>query len=120
MQRRHFLFLTAAAFGVTPSAFGHRTHGAPLGLAQPDLLALLGDADCVYRIGCAYRATVPHEAAAAHLTALLRPAAPAFEAQIRADFAEGRTVCLDGWILSITEARQCALFAYQQEGCHAY
>jgi hypothetical protein len=28
---------------------------------------------------------------------------------IRDDYDEGRTVCVDGWILSITEARLCAL-----------
>jgi hypothetical protein len=32
------------------------------------------------------------------------------EAQ-RSDFAEGRTVMVDGWILSRTEARLCALAA---------
>lgn len=30
---------------------------------------------------------------------------------VRADFAAGRTVILDGWILSRTEARVCALWA---------
>lgn len=30
---------------------------------------------------------------------------------VRDDFAKGRTVILDGWVLSVTEARQCALFS---------
>jgi hypothetical protein len=30
---------------------------------------------------------------------------------IQRDFAEGRTVLLDGWVLSVTEARQCALYS---------
>lgn len=30
---------------------------------------------------------------------------------VREDFAKGRVVLVDGWILSLTEARQCALFA---------
>jgi hypothetical protein len=30
---------------------------------------------------------------------------------VRGDFAHGRTVIVDGWILSVTEARQCALFS---------
>lgn len=31
--------------------------------------------------------------------------------QIRSDFADRRTVRLNGWILSVTEARQCALYS---------
>ena len=31
--------------------------------------------------------------------------------QVRDDFAAGRTVVVDGWVLSATEARQCALFS---------
>jgi hypothetical protein len=30
---------------------------------------------------------------------------------VRSDFAEGRTVVVHGWVLSVTEARQCALFS---------
>ena len=31
--------------------------------------------------------------------------------QVRRDFAEGRTVEVQGWVLSVTEARQCALYS---------
>jgi len=31
--------------------------------------------------------------------------------QVQLDFARGRTVMLNGWVLSVTEARQCALFS---------
>jgi hypothetical protein len=31
--------------------------------------------------------------------------------QIRDDFTAGRTVVVDGWVLSVTEARQAALFS---------
>jgi hypothetical protein len=30
---------------------------------------------------------------------------------VRDDFASGRTVVVDGWVLSAIEARQCALFS---------
>jgi hypothetical protein len=30
---------------------------------------------------------------------------------IRDDFAAGRTVLVDGWVLSVTEARQAALYS---------
>jgi hypothetical protein len=34
--------------------------------------------------------------------------------RVQADFDQGRTVMLRGWILSQTEARQCALFSLLQ------
>ena len=33
---------------------------------------------------------------------------------IKNDFEIGNTVMIDGWILSVTEARQCALFSIIQ------
>ena len=31
--------------------------------------------------------------------------------RIKEDYKNGKTVTLDGWILSVTECRQCALFS---------
>ena len=31
--------------------------------------------------------------------------------EIKQDFEEGKTVLVKGWVLSVTEARQCALFS---------
>jgi hypothetical protein len=36
------------------------------------------------------------------------------EKKVRQDFQENKTVVVDGWILSVTEARQCALFSLSQ------
>jgi hypothetical protein len=33
------------------------------------------------------------------------------EDQVREDFIKGHTILVDGWVLSVTEARQSALFA---------
>jgi large subunit ribosomal protein L4 len=62
---------------------------------------------------------VNKKAARAALRAALsdtsRPKIPGFHAsvddKIRDDFAAGRTVLIDGWVLSLTEARQSALFS---------
>lgn len=77
-------------------------------------------------IGQRYLALAPAEADAALLAAriavtpqyylrLASAAEPTLRALIlaqqQADFAEGRTVTVDGWILSLTEARLCALAA---------
>ena len=73
------------------------------------------------RLGRAYLASVPEEASiAALLTALeseallsVRGIGTAGERQLREsaarDFAAGRTAELDGWVLSLVEARVCAL-----------
>jgi hypothetical protein len=36
------------------------------------------------------------------------------EEKIVRDFAESRTVIVDGWVLSVTEARQCAAYSISQ------
>jgi hypothetical protein len=37
--------------------------------------------------------------------------ATTLDQQIKNDFITGNMVMVDGWILSVTEARQCALFS---------
>ena len=70
-------------------------------------------------VGRAYLRLAPEEADPARLLALIHPgdAAALAEAELRRavaarqreDFACRRTVLLDGWVLSRTEARLCAL-----------
>ena len=90
-------------------------------LALPDLLDVLG-AERVRAIGRRYRELVPAERDAAALRAALRAGRPLLAGLrgmprvapaelVRRDFAEGRTVEVGGWVLSRTEARQCALYS---------
>jgi hypothetical protein len=89
-------------------------------LVQPDILATLGIGE-VRKIGQQYRALHRSEAdASAIRSAILdsRPLAarlgvtkPSIGTLVHDDFEDGRTVVLDGWILSVTEARQCALLS---------
>jgi hypothetical protein len=74
----------------------------------------------VREIGTQYRGAFPKENTAAALQdAITRSQHPNFpliwrrsiEDQIRDDFAAGRTVLIGGWVLSETEARQCALYS---------
>lgn len=91
------------------------------------------DADARARIGAAYLRDFGHEADVGHLETVLRSAltagdedphaAPAADvvarasARIRRDFAEQATVSLDGWLLSRTEVRLCALeYLYSRRG----
>jgi len=122
LDRRRFLGLAgglaAALLGAgceTPADY------ASSALAHPDLLATLG-ADVVRAVGVRYREDVPAERDADALraailasrpwTTRLRPSrGPRVADVVRDDFAAGRTVVVLGWILSATEARQCALYS---------
>jgi hypothetical protein len=91
-------------------------------LSSPRLLDLLGDARMVRDLGLRYRQQVPAENDAHVLARAILPVAtedaPAalgtrLADQVQRDFADGRIVTVHGWILSVTEARQCALFSLQ-------
>ena len=89
-------------------------------LGQPALLTALGP-DVVRRLGRRYRESAPGESDARRLAAAIRASQPwssrlglrhpPIDDQIRDDFDAGRTVLVDGWLLSVTEARQCALYS---------
>jgi hypothetical protein len=77
-------------------------------------------ADRVRQLGAHYRASTPSESTADALRAALAGgrgirlpfvADKSTDDQVRDDFAAGRTVLVDGWVLSVTEARQCALYS---------
>ena len=109
----------AGAAGTVLPPFARAGEPLAWSLAEPRLLEILHDHRIVLEVGRRYRALVPQEDNAAALvqailaqpdesTATLRLH---LEEQVRRDFDSGRTVTLNGWILSVTEARQCALFS---------
>jgi hypothetical protein len=113
VNRRQFLGMTAAGAALSLT----RLRGAELGeshhahtLASPELLSVVGPVE-VRDIGRAYRTLVPAESDRDVLEAALRDARTSPDAMARADFAAERTVVVRGWVLSRTEARQCALFS---------
>ena len=117
LDRRQFL--SAAAAGAAASLVGtgrllHDPASDALDLAQPELLAALGQ-QTVREIGESYRRLVPAESNRSTLETALRAqlhiARSSNEDPVRADFAAGRVIVVRDWMLSITEARQCALFS---------
>ena len=117
LDRRQFLSAAAAGAALTVIGATGVEHDASSDLhdlAHPELLGALG-ADTVREIGEAYRAIVPAEHDRASLEAALRAelhaARSSDEDPIRADFAAGRVIVVRDWVLSRTEARQCALFS---------
>ena len=120
LDRRRFLQVSAAGMAASFTSSACARDNARV-LSRPQLLEMLG-AQRVREIGSRYRATVPGENTEAALrdaiigsrrqsSSLSSIWRDPTERQIRDDFAAGRTVIVDGWVLSTTEARQCALFS---------
>ena len=122
MNRRNFVLLTSA--GVAALAIPtlvYTFHKSPLDdiLFQPQSLAKIWDTDTMNIIGLNYMLKVPKENRERILVRRLmgksngesENLATKLEKQISNDFTSGNMVMVDGWILSVTEARQCALFS---------
>lgn len=127
MNRKRFLLWgLAASAGAAPLLLRwRRAVDFDQPLRQPSFLAHLLDLETLRRIGSTRRSAVPSESSAEELTRLLlaNPGGPPVSAddasavqdlldrKVQADFETGAVVTLDGWILSVTEARQCALLS---------
>jgi hypothetical protein len=122
-RRRALAILTAAgACAVGSRSPARATVGfADLATQSPVLAALFTDRRSARAIGAAYLRTVDGaEASSEHLTRALlgdigttgaRELRSKIGSRIRRDFAEHEVVTVDGWMLSRTEARLCALVA---------
>lgn len=121
MKRRTFVqIVSAGAVGLSlPALPAPAADLSASALARPAFLTRLGGEALVHRLGTAYLEASPGERDPQRLAAAIAAgrheelgdrAAPGIEDRIRRDFEASRTVCVDGWILARTEARQCALF----------
>jgi hypothetical protein len=125
--RRRREVLRAGFWGVLASLFD----GAAAAPTAPgdDLTAWLRHARSAAVVGREYLKIAPREADAAVLRHLIgddramaaatgRASARAMREHLRTrarqDFEDGRIVTLQGWILSVTEARLCALVALER------
>lgn len=116
MKRRSFILLTIAGgiATVTPSCKSRRVSSA---LTQPFFLSTICDLQTLRQIGIKYRATTPTESNEDVLTQLLTTDGDPSEQlvqKVNEDFTADRTVTVDGWVLALTEARQCALYSFQK------
>jgi len=129
MKRRRFIFLSAVgAVSLYLPVISCRNRSTALNkaLAQPQLLFHICDTPTIREIGKAYLQQTPAETHEAQLVNLLlidstgKNISPSsdmaalhtlLDKKIQQDFETGRIVTIKGWVLSITEARQCALFA---------
>jgi hypothetical protein len=122
MKRRDFLSIaaTAGAAGlILPGGLAASGQSVDA-LAHPHVLEVLREPRLVAQLGMRYREVAPEESDQAALTAAIlrdldgmadEPLGARLDARVRRDFVAGRTVTLHGWLLSVTEARQCALYS---------
>lgn len=125
MKRKAFI-ITSAALGIgLPALYYFKKHKwknyNPV--LTPEFLSSILDEPAIKAIGAAYIKQTPQEATKELLKkAVLEnnntgvtsgdEAVQNFiNTKIVNEFKTGHTVLVDGWILSVTEARQCALFS---------
>jgi hypothetical protein len=135
MKRRTFIILAGAGAAAIAIPFAirqrhHNTLAEPLG--HPDFLGHICDDATVRDIGMAYRSRNPNEMQEDELVSMLIETAgedkrrvktaidstrvlEKLDGAIRDDYAAGRVVTVKGWILSLTEARQCALYSLSHQ-----
>jgi hypothetical protein len=128
MKRRAFLLYSLSATVLALPVAGCLNRKPIKALSEPQVLMRLCDALTIQKIGEAYRAKVPAESGKEALTDRLLEASSGnplsenldntaihafLNNKIKQDFEAGRIVTLHGWMLSETEARQCAMFSLQ-------
>lgn len=116
MQRRYFLWLAVSGTAALTLPFlhcGNKNAALQKTLSQPEILSRICDVKTLKDIGNSYRKKIPAENNKNQLQNLLLKDTTVKEIQnnINRDFEAGRIIKINGWILSVTEARQCALFS---------
>lgn len=122
MKRRKFIILSgigATAFTLPSACLKARIPEYDPLLAEPELLSFIWDTETMIAVGTLFRELTPGERTEGGLvSALLRespdgttPALQKVNSRVQADYEENDLVMLEGWILSRTEARQCALLS---------
>jgi len=120
MERRTFIQLSAyTALALTlPFAESCSSKNSPMDL--PLLFSKIVDKKMLTEAGLAYRKAHQDEDSQAILSQKLSRGMPTLDAdalsralnfQVKQEFKAGTTVTVSGWVMSVTEARQCALFS---------
>ena len=128
MKRRTFVYsalVVGAGLGVTGIYFRNnetRWKSQPLG--YPYILSGICDVETLRKIGTAYRKLVPEENSKEKLLNELNAGLTTrqlnsdraslvneLELKVESDFKDHKLVTIAGWVLSKTEARQCALLS---------
>jgi hypothetical protein len=122
MKRKYFIITASLTVIGLPLAYkGIKQYNQPDILTIPNLLKHFCDKKTLEKIGIDYRALTPAENEKQKLIDLIFAKSiktldnmlieQLIEKKIQEDFLEYRTIILQGWVISITEARQCALLS---------
>ena len=128
MKRRNFIVLSVLTAATVSAPFlSCNTSNPELDkkLAVPQTLSQLLDGKSIKDIGKVYGKAFPNEYSLKTLERQLKandenafssktPAKDIYSSlnkNIQNDFQNGNTLVLNGWVLSVTEARQCAMFS---------
>ena len=123
------LTVAGAAVIAAPFAIWRRhTYSLAKTLGEPQFLSYICDDKTIQDIGAAYRTRTPDEASQDKLISLLLASGGSSHGQsnteadnahliqqldnvVREDYVAGKVLTINGWVLSLTEARQCALYS---------
>ncbi len=124
MDRRKFLQISAVGAVAITLPLAHCKPKPNDLLEFPGTLSSICDEQTIRELGQAYLQKFPGENKSSGLQDLLMEGhsgkesnddsdaiATMLDKKIHDDFKTSRTVILKGWVLSITEARQCALYS---------
>jgi len=121
MERRAFVKLSAyTALVLSMPLLDSCSKAANNPLAQPLFFSHIADVKTITDAGLAYRKMTKAEDDKVVLTELLsgnntstdkKAIQAALDDRVKQDFQTDKIVTVGGWVLSITEARQCALFS---------
>jgi hypothetical protein len=124
MKRRNFILMatTAAAAVAIPSIYyKYSTATYNKLMVIPQQLAYLVSTEFVVALGVLYTIQFDDENSERELVDLLlenitssNEITSEIDKKITTDYQTNKTVTLEGWVLSQTEARQCALFSLTQ------
>lgn len=125
MKRRDFIQLSSFAAAATslPLLNSCNTPAGEQAMSQPVFLSRLFDEKTIKEAGKTYLQKTPTENDEDKLIQLLadnnsiaestdeRTIHQYLDEKTKQDFEAGKTVLLKGWVLAVTEARQCALYS---------
>lgn len=122
MERRNFLILATGGIAALAIPSLYYMFGPPAkerALADAELLSYIMDAPIIAGIGKKYQEQFPDHNTEQKLIELLSESiaddsndlSEELNRKISEDYKNGKIIMLDGWLLSETEARQCALFS---------
>lgn len=126
MKRRKFILAAAVTAVTIPVAkYLYDSSHTQDPLVMPDVLARFCDENAIREIGITYRNQVPQENKKEKLIEILLTdkaenkvkindrlkITKLLDKKIKEEFAGYKTIVISGWVITTTEARQCALFS---------